>query len=64
MENIVNNYVISLYANIRNQAYHGDHLEIYRNTECYVTGTNSIGGQLNFKNKLIEKEITFGLGVG
>ena len=44
-----------------NQTYHSDNFEIYRNikTLCCVTGTNSVVGQLYFKNKLTEKEITF-----
>ena len=36
-----------------NQTYHSDNFEIYRNikTLCCVTGTNSVVGQLYFKNK-------------
>ena len=49
----------------QNQAYCGDHFEMYRNIEslCCVTGTNSVVGQLYFKNKqtkeLIEKDVKF-----
>ena len=37
-----------------------DHFEMDRNIEllCFVLGTNSVEGQLYFKNKFIEKEIT------
>ena len=63
---VVNNYVsiISLYGDLSNYIYYGDHFEKYRNTKslCHVTGTNImwyISYTSKQTNKFIEKEIRF-----
>ena len=41
-----------------NQTNQGDHFEMYRNIKSLhcVTGTNSVEGQLHFKNKAKSRE--------
>ena len=55
-ENIVNNYVMSL-VTYHNYSYY---FEMCRNIQslCCVIATNSIVGQLYFKKKSTEKEIS------